>query len=80
MENKNMTREEFNAKVQKEITQIMREVEINIAHDDGEDCCQEKCQTCCNHDERDHGICLDCEHEQDPGEAIDAAMARFEDR
>jgi ribosome-associated translation inhibitor RaiA len=34
----------------------------------------------CTHDERDHGICLDCGHEEDPGEAIDRAMDRLEDR
>ena len=32
-----------------------------------------ECQECCPHDERDHFICLDCGHEQDPGELIDAA-------
>jgi hypothetical protein len=50
------------------------------AHDKGEPCDENKCQECCTHDDRDHGICLDCEHEQDPGAAIDAAMDRFEDR
>lgn len=43
-------------------------------------CEQEGCQDCCQHDERDHGICLDCGHEEDPGEAIDRAMDYFEDR
>ncbi len=38
------------------------------------------CQTCCQHDERDHGICLDCGHEEAPGEAIDRAMDSIEDR
>ncbi len=37
-------------------------------------CNDRKCQECCPHDERDHGICLDCAHEADPGEAIDNAM------
>jgi hypothetical protein len=46
-------------------------------HELGEDCGEEKCQKCCRHDERDHGICLDCEHEQDPGELIDAAEIYF---
>lgn len=49
-------------------------------HDAELDCGQDGCQTCCNHDERDHGICLDCGHEQDPGEAIDRAMDYMEDR
>lgn len=40
----------------------------------GNYCEESKCQTCCPHDERDHGICLDCEHEEDPGIAIDRAM------
>lgn len=43
-------------------------------------CEDPKCQDCCPHDERDHGICLDCEHEEDPGEAIDRAMDSIEDR
>lgn len=43
-------------------------------HDEGADCGREDCQQCCPHDERDHGICLYCAHEQDPGEAIDRAM------
>lgn len=47
-------------------------------HDEGLDCGFEKCQTCCAHDERDHGICLDCEDEEDPGAAIDRAMAGHE--
>jgi len=49
-------------------------------HEAGEDCGQDHCQYCCPHDERDHGICLDCEHEEDPGEAIDRAMDAMEDR
>jgi hypothetical protein len=47
-------------------------------HDAGQPCKEEKCQECCPHDERDHGICLDCEHEEDPGEAIDRAMDYYE--
>lgn len=50
------------------------------AHENEEDCGREDCQSCCPHDERDHGICLDCAHEQDPGEAIDRAMDALEDR
>src|SRR5258708_22080280 len=38
------------------------------------------CMGCCPHDERDHGICLDCGHEEDPGAAIDRAMDYGEDR
>jgi hypothetical protein len=26
-------------------------------------CEKEGCQICCPHDSRDHGICLDCEHD-----------------
>lgn len=26
-------------------------------------CEEESCQGCCPHDERDHGICLYCEHD-----------------
>lgn len=37
-------------------------------------CEEESCQSCCPHDDRDHGICLSCEHEEDPGVAIDRAM------
>lgn len=44
------------------------------AHANHEDCGREDCQECCPHsDERDHGICLDCGHEEDPGVAIDRA-------
>jgi hypothetical protein len=42
-------------------------------------CDTDNCQACCPHDERDHGICLDCEHEEDHGAAIDRAMGYFED-
>jgi len=49
-------------------------------HDKGYPCEDEKCQKCCPHDERDHGICLECEHEEDPGAAIDRAMDLLEDR
>lgn len=52
----------------------------NLIENAGDHCEEEKCQECCPHDERDHGICLYCEHEGDPGAAIDAAMACFEDR
>jgi hypothetical protein len=48
---------------------------------DGDHVCQgEKCPHCCPHDERDHGMCLDCEHEEDPGEAIDSVMDYGEDK
>ncbi len=46
--------------------------------DDKGYCSEEKCQSCCPHNERDHGICLVCAHEQDPGEAIDRAMDAWE--
>jgi len=42
--------------------------------------CKSDCQECCPHDEFEHDMCLDCGYERDPGEAIDAAMAYFEDR
>lgn len=51
----------------------------NRVEERGDRCDEETCQECCPHDERDHGICLDCEHEQDPGEVIDRAMDRLED-
>ena len=50
-----------------------------MTHDDDTRCNDPNCQTCCPHDERDHGICLDCGHEEDPGEAIDRAMDYLED-
>ena len=43
-------------------------------------CEETACQDCCDHQERDHGICLDCSQEEDPGEAIDRAMDALEDR
>lgn len=48
--------------------------------DTGEPCEAEGCQECCPHGERDHGICMVCEHEEDPGMAIDRAMDAIEDR
>lgn len=45
-----------------------------------EPCDDLSCQECCTHSERDHGICLDCEDEEDPGAAIDRAMDSLEDR
>jgi hypothetical protein len=45
-----------------------------------EGCEEEKCQDCCEHNEVDHFICMDCEKEMDPGEAIDRAMDGLEDR
>jgi hypothetical protein len=47
---------------------------------DHEPCDQEGCQICCTHDERDHGICLDCGDEEDPGLAVDRAQDSLEDR
>lgn len=52
----------------------------NEVMEEGDYCEDPKCQSCCPHSERDHGICLDCEHEEDPGEAIDRAMDSMEDR
>jgi hypothetical protein len=48
-------------------------------HDIGELCEFEKCQECCSHDERDHGICLDCEHENDGSGAADWAYEMSRD-
>jgi len=42
-------------------------------------CEESSCQACCPHDERDHGICSDCEHEEDLGVAIDRAMDSLEE-
>lgn len=46
----------------------------------GQKCFNSICEDCCEHNERDHGICLDCGQEEDPGVAIDRAMDVFEDR
>ena len=43
-------------------------------------CERQECQECCEHNEFDHDICLDCGYERDPGAAIDAAMDYMEDR
>lgn len=44
-------------------------------------CCEDRtCQECCEHNEFDHYICLDCGYEKDPGEDIDNAIDYFEDR
>ena len=55
------------------------EMNQDLSHPSGEDCGQDKCQLCCPHDEYDHWICLDCGHEKDPGEDIDAAMDYIKD-
>lgn len=47
---------------------------------DGKYCDERGCQACCPHEERDRGICLDCEQEEDPGISIDRAMGSLEDR
>jgi hypothetical protein len=52
----------------------------SIYNNTGQPCDAQDCQECCQHDERDHGICLDCAHEEDPGAAIDRATDYFEDR
>ena len=38
------------------------------------------CSACCEHQELDHYVCLDCGKELDPGEFIDKAMDRYEDQ
>lgn len=38
-----------------------------------EGCDDTECQDCCEHNETDHFICIDCGYETDPGEAIDRA-------
>lgn len=48
-------------------------------HSIDEPCEEERCQECCPHNERDHGICLDCADEQDPGEEIDRAYDALRD-
>lgn len=40
-------------------------------------CEEEKCQSCCPHDEFDQCICLACDYEKCPGEDIDAAEYTF---
>lgn len=46
----------------------------------GNNVCEEiDCQVCCVHDDRDHGICLDCGDEEDPGIAIDKAMDYYDE-
>jgi hypothetical protein len=52
---------------------------VKSACDGSEDCGEISCQSCCRHDERDHGVCMDCAHEEDPGAAIDRAMDYLED-
>jgi hypothetical protein len=54
-----------------------------MANDPGNEhkpCEEQGCQECCQHYDRDHGICMDCEHEEDYGAAIDRAMDALEDR
>lgn len=54
---------------------------INHDPQEGDICQEEDCQACCPHsDARDHGICIDCGHEEDPGAAIDRAMDSMGDR
>lgn len=38
-----------------------------------------ECQTCCEHPEHDHFICLYCGYELDPGVLIDRAMDSLDD-
>lgn len=56
----------------------MSYIKAHIVHE--VDCEDRKCPQCCPHDERDHGICMDCGDEEDPGIAIDRAMDAMEDR
>jgi|GEM_PF-6792104 len=39
----------------------------------------DECQTCCPHDDRDHGICFQCEHDNNDS-LIDAAEYAIGDR
>jgi Fe2+ or Zn2+ uptake regulation protein len=49
------------------------------AHSLEQPCDDTSCQDCCQHDEVDHFICMDCGFELDPGEFIDKAMDYYED-
>lgn len=40
---------------------LIREKLAALAHESGEPCENEKCQECCEHNEHDHGVCMDCE-------------------
>jgi hypothetical protein len=51
-----------------------------MQHEAGESCEKEDCQECCEHDEFDHYICLDCGYEKCPGDDIDAAEYALEDK
>ena len=59
-------------------TLCAHQVRLTSECGDPNPCESEDCQKCCSHDERDHGICMDCGDEEDPGEAIDRAMDYFE--
>jgi hypothetical protein len=52
----------------------------DYSNEECQGCERQECQTCCPHDDRDHGICLDCEHEEDPGAAADWYRDQMEDR
>lgn len=41
---------------------------------DCDGCERTDCQTCCEHQEHDHYVCMDCGAELDPGVDIDRAM------
>lgn len=47
------------------VIQFEQKKEDGVCGEKGFICEEEKCQTCCPHDERDHGICMSCEHEDD---------------
>lgn len=50
-------------------------------HDTGEDCGEENCQVCCQHNSSgfDHDTCIDCGYERCPGESIDRAELYYGD-
>jgi hypothetical protein len=49
-------------------------------HEEFGHCDSLECQECCEHNECDHYICLDCGKELDPGVFIDKVMDYSEDR
>jgi hypothetical protein len=49
-------------------------------HEEFGHCDSLECQECCEHNECDHYICLDCGKELDPGVFIDKVMDYREDR
>lgn len=45
---------------------------------DNPGCDQQTCQACCEHDETDHGICLDCGSDESQGREFMRAEAAAE--